>query len=106
MSKLDQLMKKLESLESKKRDLSTELECVADEIENVKTMLEIINEALAERKKAQEEALATLICQRREGDKITDSDFLEFSRAADLGLSGLIEVPEPQDKEEALTQVA
>lgn len=106
MSKLDELIAKLERLESKKKDLSTELECVEDEIANVKTMLDIIEEALAERTREQEESFATLITKRNDEGRITDADFLEFGRAAGLDTSGLIDVPESPDTEEALTQVA
>lgn len=106
MSKLDDLIAKLERLEQSKKDLETELQGIQSEIEDKQEMIDTINEALAERKQEQEEALATLITKRDAGGNITDSDFLEFGRVAKLDLSGLIDVPESPDAEEALTQVA
>ena len=105
MSKLNELMSKLDRLEQRKKELTMEVDCVKDEIDNVKTMLDIINEVIEERKSAAEEAMATLITKRNQEGKITDSDFLEFGEAADISLSGLIDEPAP-DIEQETAQVA
>ena len=99
MSKLDELIQKLEQLEAQKKSIDKE-------INDLRSMLDVIKEVLAEQKASQEEALATLITKRDNDGRITDSDFLEFGRDSRLSLSGLIDEPEPPGAQEEVAQVA
>ena len=99
MSKLDKLLNELKALEGRLKDIDEEREVIKQEIEDKKEMVDIINEILDEQKEAYQEAYATLITQRDNEGKITDSDFLCFSDTTGIGVSGLIDRPVSEDAE-------
>ena len=99
MSKLDDLLTKLEKLDSRLNELSAEKEAILDEKERYRSMIDTINEVLKEHSEAQEEALATLYTKSESGQKLHDDDFRELGKSAGIDTSGFIE-PKPEESQE------
>ena len=92
-------MTKLDKLLARQAELMATIKDAQGELESINDIIEAVKECLEEQKQRQEEAYATLITQRNDAGQITDADFLNFERAAQLSNGGLID-EEPETGQE------
>lgn len=101
---IEDLEKAIESLTESITQDEKALEVKREKLRTLSSMAKMIRKLDERREDRQNEALATLITQRDSEGRITDADFLQFSKAAGLSCDGLIDDPgEPDNANPAQT---
>ena len=95
-AQLKQIEEKLAELEKQYQD---EVKPLKEKVEKLRAEVQFGEQLFEEWRQATGEALATLATKRNRDGGITDADFLEFEKAAELETGFFNDIGEPTDTE-------